>query len=178
MDFEQFFELFPADEAVSKLFEAMKSEETFDEKSVEEAKDAVKKALKILSDWRDDFTDEVKSAIGTLAKFAGYSAPAKEADADKADQYGYGYPYRQNFTSRKIIESIDEILKLVKELAGKKEETAEKSEAVEEEKEEVKEPEEKEVEQTEKSGESLSLEEITEIFGAALSQGIQELVNG
>lgn len=54
----------------------------------EDALKAVKSALKTLGKYKDDFPDDLKKAIGTLAKYAsdGYGYPEAKGDKDKKEE--------------------------------------------------------------------------------------------
>ena len=96
-------------EALKEAFKAAKAELS------EGAQKAVKSALLILSKWSDDLPDNVKKAIGVLAKSVDYG----EAPASQAAR-----------TPEAAVKEVNEHLTLldkrVKELEGKKEDPAAK----------------------------------------------------
>ena len=126
----QLVESFEADE---ELQEALKAGDS------EKVKEAIKKALAILSKWREDLPDDVKKAVSVLARAAGYgdqygypSEPAKKEDIPKAVIRRIVVRYKE------LGEAISKIeAKLAKkgeeeeEIEEKKEEKTEKSDIVE-----------------------------------------------
>lgn len=103
------------------------SEEEFEkaEKLSDKVLNALKGALNILNKYKGDFPDELKKAVGVLAKYAGYGYPAKKSDEpyklekviealEKAHLEKAGAKLSKN-TREQIQKAIDALKKLLEE---------------------------------------------------------------
>jgi len=103
-------------EELKKLLEEYLGEEINEkdfkkaEKLSDKALNAIKGALKLISKYKEDFPDDLKKAIGVLAKYAGYG-------------YGYGYPAKKEGIekvgaklSKSTIEKIISVIKALNDL--------------------------------------------------------------
>lgn len=101
------------------------SEEEFEkaEKLSDKVLNALKGAMNILNKYKADFPDELKKAVGVLAKYAGYGYPAKKSDEpyklekviealEKAHLEKAGAKLSKN-TKKQIQKAIDALKKLL-----------------------------------------------------------------
>jgi hypothetical protein len=121
----------------------------------EKVKAAIKGALRLLSKWKDDLPDDVKKAVGVLARACIYG-----------DQYGY--PAKKEDVPKNVIKSIkaavERLAAAVAKLPGEKEDVTVTTPC----------PEEKtKGEDDDETG--ISEEELVEAIGGALSDAIEEL---
>jgi len=92
--------------------------------------DAVKGALKLVNKYKADFPDDLKKAVGTLAKYAGYGYgyPAKKEKVSKAepDSGQPNEPTSKTSDPSEIQKSIEELTKSIEKLEQEKNQQAQK----------------------------------------------------
>ncbi|MBW1723696.1 MAG: hypothetical protein JRJ78_16820 [Deltaproteobacteria bacterium] len=94
----------------------------------DKALNAVKGALKLVNKYKADFPDDLKKAVGTLAKYAGYGYgyPAKKEEVSKAEpEPGQpNEPTSKTADPSEIQKSIEELTKSIEKLEQEKNQQA------------------------------------------------------
>lgn len=96
----------------------------------DKAVDAIKEALKLVNKYKGDFPDDLKKAVGTLAKYAsaGYGYPEKKEKKDDIEKTGAKFSKDTLERIKKAIEALEALKALLPELKEQTQKSDVKSE--------------------------------------------------